>query len=164
MSGLGTASERGTARRPTAVLLVARLDRRVLPALRFVAHLPQTEIRALHLAVDPAETRRLAGEWIGLGLSWLPLHIRDPADGSFLSAVRRMIGEEAEERGDLIVVLPEMDYRWWHLPLHRRSARRIARALQPFRNVSTVIVPYFLGPGDTVPVPAPYQRVSLPPP
>lgn len=164
MSGLGTASGPGTPRRSTAVVLVARLDRRVLPALRFLAHLPHTEIRALHLALDPAETRRLTREWIGLGLSWLPLHIRDAAEGSFLSAVRRMVAEEAEERGEMIVVLPEMGYRWWHLPLHRGSARRIARALQPFRNVSTVIVPYFLGPGDSLPVPAPDQRVSLPPP
>jgi hypothetical protein len=145
MASRETALERRRTRRQTAVVLVASVDRRILPALRFVARLPETDVRALHISVETEQTRRLAMDWIDLELTWLPLHIRDGAGEGFLSSVRRAVRDEAAATGEVTVVLPEVEHaRWWHPFLHRRTARRIARFLQPLPDVNTVLVPYFV--------------------
>ena len=139
-----TATEPRTTSRRTVVVLVARLDRRIVPALRFAARLPHTDVRALHISWDPDETRQLAERWLQLDLSWLPLQIREVSGGSLLDTVRAAVAERAAAGGDMTVVLPEVEYpRWWHPLLHRSMARRIARALQGVEDVTTVIVPYF---------------------
>lgn len=135
--------ERGTRRRHTALVLVSSVDRRILPALRFVSRLPDTDVRALHICFDAAETRRLAHDWMELGLTWLPLHIHDAVTGSFADSVRQAVSQEATESWGVTVVVPELEcHRWWHPLLHRRSARRMAQELQTLPAVTTVIVPY----------------------
>ena len=134
---------RRTTRRHTAILLVSAADRRILPALRFVSRLAETDVRALHVSVEAAETRRLAQDWMELDLTWLPLHIHDSATDDLAEAVLEAVEREAGETGDVIVVVPELEFtHWWHLLLHRRSARRIAHRLQPLPEVTTVIVPF----------------------
>ena len=59
-------TEHRTKRRHTAIVLVSVVDRRILPALRFVSRLPDTEVRALHVSVEAFETRRLAEDWMEL--------------------------------------------------------------------------------------------------
>ena len=130
------------------MLLVSVVDRRILPALRFVSRLDYSDTRALHISVDPDETRRLASDWMKLGLSWLPLHIRDATTSPLPVAVRDAVQEEALGTENFTVVLPELDSPGlWHLLLHRHSARRIAGELQELPNVTTVIVPFSLAPG-----------------
>lgn len=137
------ASERQTARRHTAIVLVSAVDRRIVPALRFVSRLPQTDVLAVHLCVEADETRRLAEDWMKLDLTWLPLHIHDAGAEDLLGSVRQAIEQEAEKTGDVTVVVPELEFaRWWHPLLHRRSARRIAQHLQSLNRVTTVIVPF----------------------
>lgn len=132
-----------TIRHHTAILLVANVDRRILPALRFLSRLPQTDIRAVHLSIDPEQTTQLAIDWMNLDLTWLPLHIHEPAAATLPASVRQAIEQEAPDKGSLTVVVPELDFcRWWHAVLHRRSARRIARELQALHRVTTVIVPF----------------------
>lgn len=129
-------------RRHTVIVLIAVVDRRIVPALRFVSRLPQADVRALHVSVDTEETRQLAIDWMHLGLSWLPLHIREAAADGLLASVRRIVEEEADVSKNVTVVLPELDLpQWWHPLLHRRSARRIAHDLQALPGVTTVIVP-----------------------
>ena len=135
--------------RHRAVVLVGALDRRVVPALRFAARLGHADVKALHVSVDPEQTRRLVEGWMAVDLAWLPLDVRAGASESLLASVRRVVAEEAAEAGELTVVLPEAQHdSWWHRLLHRRAARRIAAALSGDRAVSTVIVPYF-GPAPT---------------
>jgi hypothetical protein len=132
-----------TARRNTAIVLVSAADRRILPALRFVSRLAETDVRALHVSVKTEETRRLAADWMKLDLTWLPLHIHDSATDDLPEAVREAVEREAAETGDVIVVVPELEFtHWWHPLLHRRSARRIAQQLQPLPEVITVIIPF----------------------
>jgi hypothetical protein len=136
------APEQHTTRRPVVVVLVGSVDRRILPALRFVSGLPRTDIRALHVSVDPERTRQLASDWMELGLSWLPLDIHEPTADSLPVAVRQLVEGHASGTRELLVVLPEFDSsRWWHPLLHRRSARRIATQLHGLPNVTAVIVP-----------------------
>lgn len=135
---------RRTDGRHTAIVLVSAVDRRIIPALRFVSRLAETDVRALHVSVEAAETRRLAREWMKLDLTWLPLHIHDSATDDLVEAVRVAVEREAGESGDVIVVVPELEFtHWWHPLLHRRSARRIAQRLQLLPRVTTVIVPFF---------------------
>lgn len=136
--------ERLTKRRHTAVVLVSTVDRRILPALRFVARLPETDVVAMHVCADPVETRRLAREWMGLDLTWLPLHILEPVAGTFSESLRLAVRQVAEQSSaGVTVVVPELEfYRWWHPLLHRRTARHIALELQALSGVTTVIVPY----------------------
>lgn len=148
MDGSPAADDGRPGRRHRAVVLVGALDRRVLPALRFAARLTDADVRALHVSVDPEQTRRLAGDWMEVGLPWLPLHIRDASWPSLLRSVEHAIDEEAAEVGELTVILPEVEGRpWRHRALHRGEARRIAAALRGHRRVATVIVPYFLPAG-----------------
>lgn len=135
--------QRCTARRRTAIVLVSVADRRIVPALRFVSRLAQTDVRALHVSVDPEETRRLAADWLKLDLTWLPLYIHDPPTEDLLGSIRQAVEREAHETGQVIVVVPEVQFtRWWHPLLHRRTARRIALQLQPLPRVTTVILPF----------------------
>ena len=134
-------------RNHAVVVLVSVVDRRIVPALRFVSRLGYRDTRALHISTDPHETRRLARDWMNLGLSWLPLHIRDAIGPSLPLSVREAVLLEAGATGDLTVVLPELDSpRWWYPLLHRRAARRIAAQLQSLPGVTAVIVPSALAP------------------
>ena len=134
---------RHTGRRHTAIVLVSAVDRRIIPALRFVSRLAETDVRALHVSIEAAETRRLARDWMNLDLTWLPLHIHESATDDLAEAVREAVEREFGETGDVIVVVPELEFiHWWHPLLHRRSARRIAHRLQPLPEVTTVIVPF----------------------
>lgn len=135
--------QRRTARRHRAIVLVSVADRRIIPALRFVSRLAQTDLSALHISVDPDETRRLAADWLKLDLTWLPLYIHDSPTDDLLGSLRQAIEREAHEAGEVIVVVPELQLtRWWQRLLHRSSARRIALQLQPLPRVTTVILPF----------------------
>lgn len=135
--------EHPTAWRHTAVVLVASVDRRLLPALRFVAQLPQTEVRALHVSEDTDQARRVAQDWMRLELAWIPLLIREPVAGDLLASIRMVVAAEAGTSDALTVVVPELELpRWWHGLVHRRRARRIARHLQEMEGVTAVVVPF----------------------
>jgi hypothetical protein len=129
-------------RNHTVILLVAGVDRRMVPALHFVSRLACNDSRALHIAVEAGEAQRLAADWRKLGLSWLPLHIGE-ATGDLPASVRAAIGHVAATTDRVTVVVPELDIgRWWQTFLYRGNARRIAARLQPMAGVTTVIVPF----------------------
>ncbi len=129
--------------RGLALILVGHMDRRVLPAITLAASLPDYDTKAVHVAVDPAESRRLAEEWMGLDLGWIPLHIEDPHHGSLLATINDVVEREIHDRSRVLVIVPEVDLdRWWQVLLHRSTGRRIARALRAVRRVSTVVIPY----------------------
>lgn len=133
------------ARAYPVVLLVSAVDRRILPAIRFVARLPFARPRALHISVDADATRQFLDDWMRLDLTWLPLHVRDATSGDVADAVRAAIGEESDRYDTVTIVVPELHLpRWWHPLLHRQSARHIAAQLQDLPGATTVIVPFTL--------------------
>jgi hypothetical protein len=126
-----------------ALILVDRADRRMLPALRLAANLPDYEPRAVHVSIDAAETQQLTHDWMELGLSWVPLLIEEPSAPSLVRSVRDVVERESEGRGRVLVIVPELDLdKWWQTLLHRSTGRRIARALVALRLVSTVVLPF----------------------
>lgn len=139
-----TIFEARAARSYPVVLLVSAVDRRILPALQFVSRLPFAETRALHVSVDPDETRHIVRAWMELGLAWLPLYIREGSRGGLAAAIKTALDEEAGAR-TLTVVVPELNItRWWHPLLHRQTARHLAAELQEVPRLTTVIVPFSL--------------------
>lgn len=146
-------------RNHAVIILVSVVDRRIIPAIRFVSRLGYGDTRALHISVSPDETRRLAVDWMNLGLSWLPLHIRDATAGTLALSVRDAVREEARSTGTVTVVVPELDSRrWWYPLLHRRSARRIAARLQSLPGVTAVIAPFFVPSRQEASAPAGAER------
>jgi hypothetical protein len=145
MAGTNAVFELRAARSYPVVVLISAVDRRILPALRFVSRLPFAEPRALHVSVDPDETRAVARAWMALGLTWLPLHIREGADEGIAACVAACVKEEAVAVESVTVVVPELHLpRWWHPLLHRQSARHIAAELQAAPRITPVIVPFTL--------------------
>lgn len=123
---LGSAqSERDSLQTHVAILLVGSVDRRILPAVRFVANLPSTDVRALHVATDTASSTRLALDWLAIGLSWVPLEIYD-SDGELLEvAVQSAVHREAGRSGGVTAVIPELHFpKWWHPVLHRGAGAK----------------------------------------
>ncbi len=144
MARRATPLELHAARSYPVVVLISAVDRRILPAVRFVSRLPFAQAHALHISFDAEETRRIANDWMRLDLSWLPLRIRDAGIGQDLAtAVRGVLDDEDRRGGEPVtVVIPELSVsRWWHPLLHRQTARHIAAALQLSPSVTPVIVP-----------------------
>jgi hypothetical protein len=129
--------------RGLALILVGSVDRRVLPAHWLAARLPELEPLAVHVSEDAAGSQELANAWMELDLAWVPLHIEEPRDESFLACVQRVVEREAADRSRVLVIVPELDLdRWWQTLLHRSTGRRIARRLHDSSRVSTVVLPY----------------------
>jgi hypothetical protein len=125
-----------------AIVLVAGADRRVLPALAFVPQLQGAEVRAVHVALDPAAGMRIARDWMTLSLTELPLHIEEPVDASLAVTVRALVARELRARPRVTVIVPEMDLgRWWQPLLHRGTGRALAWELTSMPNVTTVVLP-----------------------
>ena len=132
-------------RNHAVIVLVSVADRRIVPSLRLVSRLGYSDTRALHVSVDPEETRKLVDDWTRLGLSWLPLHVLGTAGRPLPASIRAGVREEVARIGSATVVLPELDCpKWWHRLVHRHNARRIAAELQGLQDVTTVIVPFYL--------------------
>jgi hypothetical protein len=131
-----------SADRPLAVVLVAAVDRRVLPAVAFLPQLVGSEAIALHIAMDVEQSYRLARDWMDLGVGTLPLRVEEPAGRTLAAAVRRFVAREAQVRPRVTVIVPEMDLgRWWQPLLHRGTGRMVAWELAGLAGVTTVVVP-----------------------
>ncbi|HMC36359.1 MAG TPA: APC family permease, partial [Actinomycetota bacterium] len=67
--------------RHEAIILVDRLDRSVLKAIRYARTIDATDIRALHAAVDPHTAARLAEQWAEVGnVLGVPLDVEECFD------------------------------------------------------------------------------------
>ncbi|HUQ38831.1 MAG TPA: hypothetical protein VM030_01630 [Acidimicrobiales bacterium] len=129
-------------RPPLAMVLVAAADRRLLPALALTPQLAGYERRAVHIAIDPAESTRLGRDWMSLALDGLPLHIEEPTAPTIPLIVRDLVRRELAERPAVTVIVPEMDLgRWWQPLLHRGMGRAVAWELDGIEGATTVVLP-----------------------
>lgn len=124
------------------VVLVAAVDRRVVPAIRFLSTLTAIDVRAVHIAEDAVATRRLAYDWMALDLPWLPLTIRDATAASLITSIRDAVAEQASGYEHVTVLVPELvvcgRVRRF---LHRGTARALAVSLQGLPRVTTLLAP-----------------------
>ena len=134
--------EMTAANKALAIVLVAAVDRRVIPALALAPQLGDCEVQAVHIAFDVEASYRLARDWMDLGITWPSLHIEEPSGPDLPSCVREVVAREAVGRAHVTVLVPEMDLnRWWQSLLHRGTGRAIAWELHGIPNVTTAVLP-----------------------
>ena len=132
--------------RHVAVILVDRLDRSILKAIRYARAIEAMDIRAMHAGLDPERARLLAEQWADVGhVLGIPLDIQECFDRDIARTVIDYIGELATPDAEITVVMPRREYpRFLHRFLHDRTSRTIARALAEEPHVDVVVVPYRL--------------------
>jgi len=127
-----------------AIILVDRLDRSVLKAIRYARSIQALDIRAVHAGVDPKQAQDLAEQWGDVGhILSIPLDIEECFDRDIARTVRRYVDGLEDEDAEVTVVVPRREYpRVLQRFLHDRTSRSIARSLQDEPHVDVVVVPY----------------------
>jgi amino acid transporter len=132
--------------RHVAVILVDRLDRSILKAIRYARSIQALDIRALHAGVDPQQAQHLAEQWSEVGqILGIPLDLDECFDRDIARTVRQYVEELRTDEAEITVILPRREYpRLLHRLLHDRTSRSIAAALRDEPHVDVVLVPYRL--------------------
>jgi len=132
--------------RHEAVILVDRLDRSILKAIRYARSIDALDIRALHAGVDPKRAQDLAEQWSEIGhILGIPLDIHECFDRNVARTVAEYVEEIRASNAEVTVVIPRREYpRLLQRFLHDRTSRAIARGLADEPHVDVVVVPYRL--------------------
>ena len=148
-----------------ALVLVDHVDRSVLRAIRYAQAIRPSEIRCLHVALDPEHGQKIFDRWAELRIP-VPLETtlcEDRDLGLALTAYATRLVNEGAGSTHVTVVLPRRDSsHTWHRLLHDRTRRAIHAALAAVPGVVVVVVPYHLrGAGRRARPPEP---TTAPPP
>ena len=128
-----------------AVVLVDKLDRASLRAVRYALSLAPTEVRAVHAAVDQENQELLMRRWMELGVP-VELDVIECWDRNVARSLERYVVELMGKQSEVTVVMPRRDdARLSHRLLHDRTSRKIARALGRYEHVDLAVVPYYFG-------------------
>jgi amino acid transporter len=128
-----------------AVVLVDKLDRASLRAVRYALSLAPTEVRAVHAAVDQENQEQLMRRWMQLGVP-VELDVIECWDRNVARSLERYVVELMGRHSEVTVVMPRRDdARLSHRLLHDRTSRKIARALGRYEHVDLAVVPYYFG-------------------
>jgi amino acid transporter len=128
-----------------AVVLVDKLDRASLEAVRYALCLGPTEVRAVHAAVDLENQEELMRRWMELGVP-VELDVIECWDRNVARSLERYVVELMGKQNEVTVVMPRREYaRLRHRLLHDRTSRKIARALGQYEHVDLAAVPYYFG-------------------
>ncbi len=132
--------------RHRVVILVGRLDRSVIKAIRYARSVDALDVTALHMGVDPEHAHRLLEDWWKFGRALeTPLEIHECLDRDIPRAVGEYIRQLRASASDVTVVLPRTDYAGlFQRLLHDRTSRGITEALRDEPGVHVVVVPYQL--------------------
>ena len=132
--------------RTTVIVPVSTLHRGTVNALKYAAAIAPGNVTAVHISLEPEQTRRLRERWEKWGGD-VPLIV---LDSPYRSLVRPLLTyiEEVDRRLDtdvVTVVLPEfVPAKWWHHLLHNQTSLLIKTALLFRRNKVVTSVPYRL--------------------
>jgi amino acid transporter len=125
-----------------AVVLVDKLDRAAMQAVRYALSLRADEVTAVHAAVDPDVQDELITGWMDLRIP-VPLDLVECWDRDVARSVERYVVDLVDPRTEVTVVLPRRDLaRLRHRLLHDRTSRSIARALGRYDHVDVTVVPF----------------------
>lgn len=124
------------------VVLVDRLDRATVRAIRYARSLGSTDVRGVHAAHDPDNQETLISRWMELRIP-LPLDIIECWDRDIARAVERYVVGLMDRTREITVVMPRRDYPILRQRiLHDRTSRRIAKALGGYEHVDLAVVPF----------------------
>jgi amino acid transporter len=131
--------------RHSVLVLVDRLDLAVLRALRYAGSIRPTDLRVVHVMLDPAVGAELQREWIDRGLcDRYPLELVDCPDRRLIRSVSEVaLDTMIQDRAEVTVLLPRRTFRRISQRLlHDRTADRIAAAVGRIPHVAATIVPF----------------------
>jgi hypothetical protein len=135
--------------RHRVVILVGRLDRSVVKAIRYARSVDALDVTALHVGVDPEHAQELLQQWWRFGRALeTPLEIHECLDRDIARVVAGYVRTLRASASDVTVVLPRNDYSGlFQRLLHDRTSRGITEALREEPGVHIVVVPYQLSAG-----------------
>jgi amino acid transporter len=126
------------------VILVDKLDRATLEAIRYGMDLGATSMRAVHAAADPDRAARLVERWSELRAP-VPLDVIECWDRDIPRALERYVVGMARETTEVTAVMPRRYYaKIRQRLLHDRTSRRIQRALGRYAHVDVADVPFYV--------------------
>lgn len=132
--------------RNTVIVPVSTLHRGTINALKYAQAISPTNVTAVHISMDPEQTRKLRERWPTWGGD-VPLVVLDSPYRSLVSPLLSYI-EEVDARRDndvVTIILPEfVPKRWWHHLLHNQTTLLIKGALLFRKNKVVTSVPYQL--------------------
>ena len=136
-------SPRGT---HTAVVLVDKLDRATLRAIRYARTLGANDVFAIHAALDPANAAVLADVWMSQHLP-IPLVLVECWDRNVGRALEQDILRMSKDGTEVTVVMARRDFpKLRQRLLHDRTSRRISKTLGRYPHIDVAIVPYYIAP------------------
>ena len=133
--------------RHVVLVLIDQLDLAAARAIQYARTLMPDELRAVHFVLDPLRAEELADEWRRLGLTRIPLELRQCSDRLLDRAAIAVTAEAlADGRTEVSVLLPDRRYPGlWHRILHDRTAEAIAEQVSRLAHANVTRVPYHLG-------------------
>ena len=135
----------------SAVILVDKLDKAVLRAVRYALSLGATDVRAVHAALDPDKAADLISMWIAHRLP-LALDVIECWDRNVPRALEGYVLDLAGPSTEITVVMARRDFPTLReRMLHDRTSRRIVKALGRYPHVDVASVPYYFAPGHSTP-------------
>lgn len=138
--------------RHSVIVLVDRLDRAALSAVRYGLSLGAADVRGVHAVVDPENQEALLQRWIDLAPP-IPFDLIECWDRNVPRAIELYVRELQHEQHEITVVLPRRDYaELRQRVLHDRTSRSIIQTLGRYAHVSVSVVPYLIAhdPDDAV--------------
>jgi hypothetical protein len=132
--------------RNTVIVPVSTLHRGTINALKYAEVIAPGHVTAVHISMDPEQTRKLRERWPKWGGD-VPLVV---LDSPYRSLIRPLLAyiDEVESRSDhdvVTVILPEfVPAKWWHHLLHNQTSLLIKGGLLFRRNKVVTSVPYRL--------------------
>ena len=130
----------------TAVVLVDKLDRATLRAIKYALTLGANDVFAIHAAISPANAGALAEVWMAQHLP-IPLTLLECWDRNVARALEQDILRLSKDGNEVTVVMPRRDFpNLRQRMLHDRTSRRISKALGRYSHVDVAIVPYYFAP------------------
>ena len=136
-------SPRGT---HSAVVVVDKLDRAVLRAVRYAETLGASDLFAVHAALDPDRAATLADLWMSKRMPF-PLVLLECWDRNVARALEQDVLRLSRDGTEVTVVMPRRDYpKLRQRMLHDRTSRKIGKALGRYPHIDVTIVPYYFAP------------------
>jgi amino acid transporter len=140
---LGTVERHRPRENHKVVVLVDRVDRASVEAVRFGLSLGGDEIWGVHAAVDHENQLEVLDRWLDL-FSPVPLRIIECLDRNVARSIESYVVEIAGSGDEVTVVLPRRDYAEVRQRiLHDRTSRQIEKALARYSHVDVSVVPYY---------------------
>ncbi|HVF11339.1 MAG TPA: amino acid permease, partial [Abditibacteriaceae bacterium] len=127
------------------LVLASDIHRGVIPALQYARAL-SSDVKALHVSIDPARERRVRERWM-LYSRGVPLVVLDSPYRSLVDPIIEYVDrlQQQDPRNLITLVIPEFVPKgWWPKFLHGQAGLMLALRLRSKRGVVVINMPYHI--------------------